>query len=46
MLRVKNNVGEERKKLGIMIRVEELMRGWVEMDEIGRGRCGEGRQEM
>ena len=28
MLRAKNNVGEERKKLGIMICVKELMRGW------------------
>ena len=28
MLRVKNNVEEESKKLGIMIFVKELMRGW------------------
>ena len=46
MLRVKNNVGEERKKLGIMICVEELMGVGGEMDEIGWGRCGEGRQEI
>ena len=40
MLRVNNNVGEERRKLGIMICVEELMRGggggeWLKLDGEG-----------
>ena len=46
MLRVNNNVGEERRKLGITICVEELMRGGGGMVEIGWGRCGEGRQDV
>ena len=51
MLRVKNNVGEERRKLGIMICVEEMMGGGGGgggggMVEIGWGRCGEGRQDV
>ena len=45
-MNAENNVEEERKKLGIMICVEELMEVGGEMDEIGWGRCGEGRQEI
>ena len=44
MLRVKNNVGEERRKLGIMICVEKLMGEeggkWMKLDGEGVEREG------
>ena len=44
MLRVNNNVGEERRKLGIMICVEKLMGGgggeWMKLDGEGVEREG------